>query len=117
MFDANLLFTNGTAVTTSGNSTAVNIKKTPAEGVPVEIAVTAATGTSPTLDAVVWESDDNSSYNALTTFAQITGTGRWVRQVQSKKQYLRITYTVGGTSPSFTVKAGIVSGRPFDQSA
>ncbi len=114
MFDANLLFTNGTAVTTNGDSTVIDLKKTPASGVPVEIAVTAVTGTgTPTLDAVCAESDDNSNYNTVVTFPQITAVGVTTRVVQSKKRYLKLTYTVGGTTPSFTTKAGIVSGLPF----
>jgi hypothetical protein len=113
MFDANLLFTNGTAVDTNGDSTALHVYKTAAEGVPIEIAVTAVTGTSPTLDVKVQESDNDSDYNDVAVFPQITATGAYCRQVQSKKAYLRLDYTVGGTTPSFTVKAGIVSGKPF----
>lgn len=117
MFDANLLFTNGTAITTNGDSTVIDLKKTPAGGVPVEIAVTAVTGTSPTLDAVCAESDNNSDYNTVVTFPQITAAGVTTRVVQSKKRYLKLTYTVGGTDPSFTTKAGIVSGLPFYKGA
>ena len=117
MFDSNLLFSNAAVTTATGNSTALDIKKTPADGVTVEIAVTAASGTTPTLNAVVKESDDNSTYNDVVTFAQITTTGRFTRVVQSKKRYLRITYTVGGTTPSFTITAGIVSGGLPDQTA
>lgn len=120
MFDSSLLFTDATAVTTTGNSTALNINKTPADGVDVELCVTAVAGstTGLTLDAVVHESADNSTYNAVTTFAQVAATGRWVRRVQSKKAYLRITYTVGAaTGASFTLTAGIVSGSQRDQGA
>lgn len=120
MFDANLLFTNAAAVTTSGNSSALDIKKTPAEGVPVEIAVTAVAGstTGLTLDAAVQESDNNSTYNTVATFPQITAAGRYTRVVQSKKRYLRIAYVAGAaTGLSFTLTAGIVSGNLPDQVA
>lgn len=117
MFDANLLFSDGVTVTTTANSSAVHEYKTPAAGIPVEIAVTAATGTSPTMDVVCQESDDDSTYNTVVTFPQITTTGVFTRVVQSKKAYLRMTYTIGGTSPSFTVKSGVVSGLPFYKSA
>ena len=118
MLDSNLLFTNAAAITTTGNSAALNVKKTPSEGVPVELAVTAVAGstTGLTLDAVVAESADGTTYNNLVTFAQITGTGRWTRVVQTKKAYLRITYTAGAaTGLSFTVTAGIASGNLPDQ--
>ncbi len=117
-FDSNLLFSSAQVVTTTADSTtSLNIKKTPAKGVPIEIAVTAQSGSgSPTLDAVVKESTDGVTYVNLVTFDQITTTGRWTRQVQTQKAYLKITYTIGGTtSPSFTVTSGIVSGAPFDQ--
>ncbi len=114
MFDANLLFHNTAALTATGNSSALDVKKTPANGVNVSIVVTAVSGTSPTADFVVQESDDNSTWNDLVTFAQITTTGRWSRLVQSKKRYLRLKRTIGGTTPSFTVTAGIKSGVQRD---
>ena len=117
MFDANLLFHNAAALTATGNSSGLDIKKTAAEGVVVEIDVTAVTGTSPTMDFIVQESNDDSTYNNLVTFAQITAVGRWQRRVQSKKRYLRLGRTAGGTTPSFTVTAGIVSGPLVDQTA
>lgn len=114
MFDANLLFSDSVAISGNGNSSSVNIKKTPANGIDIEIAVTAKSGTSPTLDVKVQESNNDSSYNDLVSFAQFTDVGRQTRRVQSKKAYLRLAYTTGGTTPNFTVKAGVVSGVPFD---
>jgi len=116
MFDANLLFSNAAVLTVTANSAELDLRGTAADGVDVEVAVTAASGTGPTLDPVVQHSDTSGSgFAALTTFAQITATGRATRRVQSDKRFLRIAYTVGGTSPSFTVTAGIVSGKPTDQ--
>lgn len=117
MLDANGIFTNGVAITANGNSSAVNQKKTGADGVPVQVVVTAVSGTSPTLAVKVQESDDNSTYNDVVVFPSITATGRYHRLVQSKKAYLRLNYVVGGTSPSFTVTAGIASGAQRDQTA
>lgn len=117
MFDSNLLFHNAVALNANGNSSGLNIGKTPADGVWVEIVVTAASGTTPTIDFKVQESDDDSTYNDVVVFPQITGTGRWFRKVQSKKAYLRLNRTVGGTSPNFTVTAGIVSGPQRDSAA
>jgi len=117
MFDANLLFHNAAALTASGNSSSLDVKKTPVAGVPVEVVVTAVSGTTPTLDLVVQESDDDSNWNDVVTFKQITGTGRWGGLVQSKKRYLRLARTVGGTTPSFTVTAGINTGFERDMGA
>lgn len=115
MFDTNLLFHNAAALTASGNSSGLDVQKTPGGGVWVEIVVSAVSGTSPTADFKVQESNDDSTYNDVATFAQIVATGRHARLVQSKKRYLRLARTIGGTTPSFTVTAGIVSGAPQDQ--
>lgn len=117
MLDSTLLFHNAEALTTSGNSTSKRIRKTGADGVTVEIAVTAIAGstTGRTMDFIVQESDDDSTWNNLVTFPQMTTTGRQFRRVQSKKQYLRINRTFGtGTGLSATVTAGIVSGMERD---
>jgi len=117
MFDANLLFHDAAALTATGNSSSLDVKKTDVNGVVVKVVVTAVSGTTPTLDLKVQESDDNSTWKDLVTFDQITSTGRWSRLVQSKRRYLRLARTVGGTTPSFTVTAGIASGMERDHGA
>ncbi len=76
--------------------------------------VISASGTSPTLDVKV-QSDDNSGFTSATdriTFTQATDvTSEWGSVGGAiTDDYWRITYTVGGTSPSFAfaVTAGIV---------
>jgi len=118
MFDSSLLFHNAAALTTTGNSSTLTVKKTPSEGVPVEIAVTAVAGstTGLTMDFIVKESADDSTYTNLVTFPQITAVGRYTRIVQSKQPYLRLYRTAGAaTGLSYTVTAGIVSGNLVDQ--
>ena len=117
MFDSNLLFYNAAAVTADGNSSSLHIYKTDTDGVWVEVVCTAKSGTSPTIDLKIQESDDDSTYNDVVVFPQITTTGRWVRKVQSKKAYLRMAADVGGTTPSFTLTAGIVTGIQRDHGA
>lgn len=114
MFDSNLLFHNAAALTATGNSSGLQIEKTSEGGVWVEIAVTAVSGTSPTADFKVQESDNDSTYTDVVTFPQITAAGRYFRLVQTDKKYVRLNRTIGGTSPSFTVTAGIVSGPQRD---
>ncbi len=113
-FDAALLFHDAAALTATGNSSALDVKKTAIDGITVELAVTAASGTTPTLDVTIQESDDNSTWRNVSTFPQITGTGRWFRRVASGSRYLRAARTVGGTTPSFTVTCGVVSGVQRD---
>jgi hypothetical protein len=117
MLDANLLFHNAATLTTSGDSSGLDVKKTAADGLWVEIVVTALAGstTGRTLDFRVDESDNDSTYNADVTFPQITAVGRYYRRVQSKKRYLRLNRVAGAaTGLSATVTAGIVSGAQRD---
>lgn len=68
-----------------------------------QLDVTAASGTSPTLDVVVEDTLDGTNWNAVATFTQRTGTGREVIDITTLfADRLRIRWTVGGTSPSFT---------------
>jgi len=120
MLDTNLLFHNAAALTASGNSAGLDIKKTGADGVEVEIAVTALAGstTGLTMDFIVQESDNDSTYNNVTTFPQLSTTGRTIRRAKSKKRYLRLNRVAGAaTGLSFTVTAGIVSGGQRDTDA
>lgn len=112
MFDANLLFYDGVTLTTATGSTVLQIKKTPADGVDVELDVTTITGTTGTLDVVVQHSDSSTTgFTTIATFPQITTTtGPRHLRVQTKKPFVKLTPTTGGTSPSFVVTAGIVSG-------
>lgn len=120
MFDTDLLFYNAATVTTTTDGVDLDIKKTGNDGVTVEVCVTALAGstTGRTLDVIVKESDDDSTYTNLATFDQITTTGRWTRKVQTQKRYLRASITAGAaTGLSATVTAGIVSGNLPDQVA
>ncbi len=68
--------------------------------------VFAASGTSPTLDVVV-QSDDNAGFTSPTTrltFTQATGTTAEWQSADGAitDDYWRVSYTITGTSPSFT---------------
>lgn len=70
----------------------------------VSIPVTAVTGTTPTLDVAIEESDDSgSNWFKVYDFPRITGSGMYrsplIRIVGNRVRYVQ---TVGGTSPSFT---------------
>lgn len=63
------------------------------------------TGTTPTLDIKIQESDDNSSFSDITgaTFTQITATGAGAVEIHTCtiKRYIRAVGTIAGTTPSF----------------
>lgn len=67
------------------------------------------TGTTPTLDVVIEESDDNVTWRKFLNFEQITKSGQYYVRGQSNAKYRRASWTVGGTTPNFgVVKIGPV---------
>jgi len=70
----------------------------------VNIPVTAVTGTNPTLDVTIQESDDTgTNWFNVYTFPRITATGMYRSPaIPLKGNRIRYVQTVGGTSPSFT---------------
>lgn len=69
------------------------------------------------------ETDDNDSFSSATTIASMTitrGDAAGTRYVafipksQSAEQYLRLNYTLGGTSPSVTVSAYLLPADGID---
>jgi hypothetical protein len=65
------------------------------------LAVTAASGTTPTLDVVIQTSHDGTTWRTAHTFTQATATGTQ-RASFPVDRFVRATWTVGGTTPSFT---------------
>ena len=80
------------------------------EGVAlVLLNASAGTGTSPTLDVKLQHSDDDSTYEDVTSgaFSQVTdaaetaGVKVMKLNVSDLKRYLRVVGTIAGTTPSF----------------
>lgn len=70
-----------------------------------QLHVTAASGTSPTLDAKVQHSSDGSIWADLVTFASLAVPGserKVVAAGATVNRHLRATWTISGTTPSFT---------------
>lgn len=84
--------------------------------IPIVIQLDAdAGGTNPTLDVDI-EVDDNSGFSSATVVAsaqQVAGGSAGDRVTLfylpegTDERYLRLNYTVGGTSPDYTITAGI----------
>lgn len=90
------------ARTTSGNS-GVLTGYGPAQTLRAQLNVTAASGTSPTLNVVIEDTLDGTNFNTVGTFAQRVGAGREVINVTTPfADSLRVAWTIGGTTPSFT---------------
>lgn len=77
----------------------------------VQLDVTAVAGVSPTLDVVLEDTVDGVNWNTVATFAQRTATGRETLRVTSFfTDTLRLRWTLGGTTPSFTFAVTAYSG-------
>lgn len=105
------------AVTSTTNGTGVDLQGTinpGGRGFGAWLAVSAASGTSPTCDVKIQESDDNSTFTDITgaTFTQLTttSTGELI-QVRTNKRYVRAVATLAGTSPSFTMACVFLFGN------
>ena len=97
-------------VTATGSGTARDNSTSTSNGGGAFLLVTAKSGTSPTLDAKITHSADNSTYADLVTFTQATDTTSEIKRVAEGttiNRYLKVEYTIGGTSsPSFDVVIG-----------
>jgi len=106
----------GPAVTANGNSAIQDLSQSRAVGedspdlnnLSVILNVTAVSGTTPSLTVEVqWSNDGTTFVSAGTpdTFTAITAAGTAQKSMTVKGRYVRLKYTVSGTTPSFTFDA------------
>lgn len=82
----------------------------PTKTLRAQVNVTAASGTSPTLDVLIQDSLDGTNWNTIGTFTQKTAAAREVINVTTPfADRVRVLYTIGGTTPSFTFSVVIAS--------
>ena len=99
------------AFTSTSTQTSVDFGAAGTNGGGAVLHVTAASGTSPTLDAKIQTSSDNSSFSDYITFTQATGvTSELKTSASAPARYARAVLTIGGTNPSFTVAVGFAQG-------
>lgn len=72
---------------------------------------TAASGTSPTLNCSLEESADAATWTAVanSSTTQLTAAGNAVATAAVTKNFVRVTATVAGTTPSFTFSASVLA--------
>ena len=95
--------------TSTSNGTARDYGASTGNGGGGFLIVSSASGTSPTLDAKITHSADDTTYADLLTFTQATSTTAEVKTVAegtTVNRYLKAVFTIGGTSPSFTAIVG-----------
>jgi len=90
--------------TATGNSASVDNSDSTANGLAAYLHVTAASGTTPTLDVKVQHSADDSTWADLATFTQVTSANGYERiaVTGTVNRYIRAQFTLGGTTPDFT---------------
>lgn len=84
--------------TFSGNAVEVGDKGSAC----LDLVVTAASGSSPTLDVAIQTSSDASTWRAVAAFAQKIATGSERKSFTGLDRFVRAVGTIGGGSPSFT---------------
>jgi hypothetical protein len=74
-----------------------------AQQLVLQLQVTAASGTLPSLSVAVQDTVDGTNYNTIATFATASGVTREVIRLTSPfTDNLRVVYVIEGTTPSFT---------------
>jgi hypothetical protein len=77
-------------------------------GIVIEVRVTAASGTTPQLNLFLEDTFDGTNWNQVATVnaAAITTTGATVKRINLRDfpctDNLRVSWTITGTTPSFT---------------
>jgi hypothetical protein len=81
----------------------------PSSPIPVVLNVSGSSGTSPTLNVVVEQSVDGTTWTNKATFAQRTGAGSETLTISPPYQdRLRVRWTIGGSaSPTFTFSVAL----------
>lgn len=93
------------ARTASGNMGNTGLDVSGAEAVALELNVTAVSGTTPSLTVSIEHSNDGTNWAAadpVDAFAARTTTGRVFKNVTVKGRFIRLVWTISGTTPSFT---------------
>lgn len=80
-------------------------------GIDIVIDVTAVSGTLPTMDVVVQTAFETTvtNWETIRSIPRINATGKYSTTIRENIQkQIRISYTIDGTTPSFTFSANLV---------
>lgn len=90
----------GAARTTGGGGPAIHMKDR--DTLRLTLDVSAAAGTTPSLAVTLEHSSDGETWTTHSTFAAKTGVGSERKVFAGIDQWARVTWTITGTTPSFT---------------
>ena len=97
------------ARTVDGTGTALDNTASSSNGAAAYLQVTAAAGTTPSITVKVQHSSDNVAWTDLITFDAVTAANKAQRKAVTGtvNRYVRVTWTITGTSPSFTFAVAV----------
>jgi hypothetical protein len=87
------------------------------------VRVHSESGTNPTLQAALETSSDGTTFTPVLTLVKPAGKNKIGASLEGQRlnRYLRMSYTLGGSSPLYNVSAMLASGiddwKPFNDSA
>lgn len=100
------------AQTSSGQSSSVEVGIGAGMDMLALLYLGSISGTSPTAAIKIQGSDDGSTWNDLGSFSALaSGDANKVAELKLNRQgyrYVRASWTLGGTSPSFTFAVGLL---------
>lgn len=88
--------------TRSANGSGVTIPVESHHTARLMLAVTAASGTTPSMTVTIEHSPDGATWAAHTAFPAVTAVGATRRVLSGLDRFIRATWSVTGTTPSFT---------------
>ena len=95
------LLASGARTTTAAGTTVIGFAA--AKQLILQLNVTAASGTLPSLSVAVQDTVDGTNYNTIATFATASAVTREVIRLTTPfADSLRVVYVIEGTTPSFT---------------
>lgn len=96
------------ALTSTGNGGTIDQTAATSNGAVGHLHITAASGTTPQIDMIVEHSTNGSDWSTLLSFASAsTITSEVVSVTGTVNRYVRASYTVSGTTPSFTSQVSL----------
>jgi len=114
--DTNLIMAAAAAVEADANGTTKDFGGPDVQARTYLLNCTLVSGTNPSLDVEIEESDDDSTWRNFLTFKRITAAGQQYVTGRSNARYRRAVFDIGGTNtPSFTCSVEVVAAGRYQQ--
>ncbi len=96
--------------TASGNSAVIDVSDV--DALKIKIVASAKSGTLPTMDFTIRDSEDGTTFDLHTAVAQITDNGTTIVRIDKFTRFIRLDGVLGGSAtPKITIVATAVGIR------